>query len=252
MIFYLGSHRPAWLGQTAAPLFVSRRPLADRKRLPVAAGRWVLDSGGFTELAIHGEWKLATSRYAAEVDRYAAEIGGLDWAAPMDWMCEPGMLGRTRLTIRDHQDRTIRNYQELRERCGRLVAPVLQGWTLDDYLRHVDLYGAAGVDLPHAGIIGVGSVCRRGQDQQIQGIVRGIWTRTGYPLHAFGVRSAALRALADVLASADSMAWSSRARRSPPLPGCSHRNCANCLRYAERWHSRTLAALGQTQLEVFA
>jgi len=66
------------------PLFLSRRWLAGRKSLPRARGPWALDSGGFTELSTYGRWTLTPVDYAAEVRRYAGEIGNLAWAAAMD------------------------------------------------------------------------------------------------------------------------------------------------------------------------
>jgi hypothetical protein len=68
------------------PLLVSHRRLAGRRTLPRATGRWALDSGGFTELSIHGRWRFDEHTYVAAVRRYATEIGRLDWAAPMDHM----------------------------------------------------------------------------------------------------------------------------------------------------------------------
>jgi hypothetical protein len=79
------------------------------------------------------------------VNRYADEIGQLDWAAPMDWMCEPWIVEKTGLSVREHQERTVANYLALRDR-GPFI-PVLQGWTLEDYETCVDLYAQAGVDL---------------------------------------------------------------------------------------------------------
>ncbi|WP_422923118.1 DUF7221 family queuine tRNA-ribosyltransferase-like protein [Singulisphaera sp. PoT] len=46
MLFYLGTHETHWLNIARVPLFISRRRLARRKALPVAAERWALDSGG--------------------------------------------------------------------------------------------------------------------------------------------------------------------------------------------------------------
>jgi hypothetical protein len=39
------------------------------------------------------------------------------------------------------------------------------------------------------------------------------------------------------------MAWSFDARHSPPLEGCEHSTCANCLRFALRWRERVLKAI---------
>ena len=125
MKFYLGTHEASWLGWVDVPLFVSHRRLADRRRLPRARCDWALDSGGFTELALHGRWRTAVSEYVQAVARYAADIGRLEWAAPMDWMCEPSMLTATGLSVREHQQRIVANYLELRNR-GPFI-PVLQG-----------------------------------------------------------------------------------------------------------------------------
>jgi hypothetical protein len=247
--FYLGTHCPHWLGLLDIPLFVSRRTLHTRSTFPRALGPWVLDSGGFTELNKSPyRWVLTTAQYAAEVELYAREIGVPEWVAPMDWMCEPSVLAKTRLTVADHHRLTIQNFLDLRQRLGSVVAPVIQGWHLDDYQRHVDAYDQAGVDLSSEPIVAIGSVCRRGQDAQIKAVVRSL-ADLGFSLHAFGVKGTALLDLSDALISADSMAWSFEARHKPPLPGCKHKSCANCLRYALAWRSRIVESLGQLRLE---
>ena len=71
----------------------------------------------------------------AAVRRYRDEIGRLEWAAPIDWMCEPFMLAKTGLAIAVHQAHTVANYLELRSLVPELpFVPVLQGWSRDDYL----------------------------------------------------------------------------------------------------------------------
>lgn len=241
--FFMGTHRAHWLELTDVPLFPSRRILEDRKTLPVARGPWALDSGGFTELNLHGRWTIGAPEYAALVLRLAREVGRLEWAAPMDWMSEPSVRAKTGLTTAEHQRRTLANFLELRELLGPLVIPVLQGWDgPDEYLRHVEAYLAAGVDLEAEPIVGVGSICRRRQDERITAVLRALQPLR---LHAFGVRSRALRHNAAWLASADSLAWSSRARyKGEPMPGCTHRNCANCIHFALDWHRRQVDRLG--------
>src|SRR4051812_4445749 len=87
-VFYLGTHHLSWLEQTDVPLFISRRTLAARKALPRARGHWAIDSGGFTELSMHGRWTIDARDYAELVRRARDEAGGLQWAAIQDWMCE--------------------------------------------------------------------------------------------------------------------------------------------------------------------
>ena len=102
MNFYLGTHKPVWLERTEVPLFVSRRSLFDRATLPRAAGRWALDSGGFTELnEPPHRYTFTVPQYVADVEWFRRDIGNLDWVAPMDWMVLPALAflaARHRLT----------------------------------------------------------------------------------------------------------------------------------------------------------
>jgi hypothetical protein len=245
--FYLGIHVPVWLNRLDVPMFLSRRRLVNYKRLPIATARWALDSGGFTEVH-RGGWGLSASEYAGEVRRYADEIGKLDWAAPQDWMCESTALQATGLTVLDHQERTTANFLDLRQELGTLVIPVLQGWSRDDYLRHVDAYEAAGVALADENRIGVGSICRRYADNDIGAVLGSLQPLR---LHAFGVKGTALAKYYDWMASADSMAWSATARWGQRrLPGCTHKmkNCGECSEWALRWREKTLRSLHQQRL----
>lgn len=240
--FWLGVHHPGWLRESDVPMFVSRNRLCRYRTLPRARGPWALDSGGFTELSRHGRWTLSPAAYVAEARRYAEEVGLLAWAAPQDWMCEPSMLRATGLSVADHQERTTANLLELRALCpsGPFV-PVLQGWTPADYLRHVEAYDRAGVDLMAEPLVGVGTVCRRQDTRDAEVILRSL-AALGLRLHGFGVKLTGLARFSDVLISADSMAWSYTARRQGVrLPGCVHRTCANCRVWAEAWRQEVLA-----------
>jgi hypothetical protein len=220
-------------------LFVSRRQLAPRKSLPRATCDWALDSGGFSELSLYGEWRTDLATFIRQVRRCRDEIGRLQWAAPMDWMCEPVMLARTGLTVSEHQERTTRNYLELRQRAPDLsIIPVLQGWHPDDYLRHAEQYARAGVDLAALPVVGLGTVCRRQHQEEAERIVRSL---SGLSLHGFGFKMTGLARVSDALVSADSLAWSYNARRNPPMPGCRHKNCANCPHWALAWRRRLVA-----------
>lgn len=244
MRFYLGTHQPSWLArELGVPLLVSHRRLADRRTLPRATGRWALDSGGFTELSLHGRWRSDTATYVAAVRRYAEEIGNLDWAAPQDWMCEQSVLGRTGLTVREHQLRTVRNFIRLRELAPELpFVPVLQGWTTADYECCADLYEQAGVHLECEPLVGVGTVCRRQHKAVIERTMR-IFASRNLALHGFGVKLVGLGKYAETLSSSDSMSWSRRGRY---VAGCtpSHRTESNCLRFALSWYRHVQETLG--------
>jgi len=235
--FYLGTHQAGWLGQLDVPLFVSRRRLMGRKRLPAATCDWALDSGGFSELSLYGGWSIGAAAYIAEVRRFRDEIGRMVWAPCQDWMCEPDARKETGLTTREHQRRTTASYLTLRDLAPDLpIIPVLQGWDRDDYLRHADDYEAEGVQLLGLPVVGLGSVCRRQHTEEVARIVTALQPLR---LHGFGVKVKGLERVADLLASSDSLAWSYVARREKiQMPGCTHTTCANCAIYALHWREK--------------
>jgi hypothetical protein len=256
----LGTHQPGWLGKAGVRLFVSDTRLRVYKTLPCAIAPWGCDSGGFTELQKFGRWTIGPREYVARLRRYRGEIGHLAWAAPQDWMCEPivingGQVGPirfagTRLSVAEHQRRTVLNFAQLRDLAPDLpIIPVVQGWEPDDYLRCVDLYARLiGLDLTAFPLVGVGSVCRRQGTEGAGRILRALHTRGVRRLHGFGFKTLGLIAHGHLLTSADSLAWSDVARklRRPALPQCvtagRHKNCANCMPYALHWRRRVLAA----------
>ncbi|ROP37343.1 DUF7221 family queuine tRNA-ribosyltransferase-like protein [Saccharothrix texasensis] len=243
MKFYLGTHQPGWLARDlGVPLLVSHRRLAGRRTLPRATTGWALDSGGFTELSLHGHWRTDATAYAVAVRRYATEIGHLDWAAPQDWMTEPHVLARTGLSLHTHQHRTVTNYLRLRDLAPDLpIIPVLQGQSADDYHRCADLYERHGIDLAALPLVGVGSVCRRQHTADVERIMRSLAARA-LRLHGFGVKLTGLARYADTITSSDSASWSLTGRYTT---GCTptHRSESNCLRFALAWHNRVLQTL---------
>jgi hypothetical protein len=269
--FWLGTHQPGWLGKAGVPLMVCDRRLRVYRRLPRAVAPWALDSGGFTELQQFGRWTVGPAEYADRVRRYRDVIGGLTWAAPQDWMCEPiviagGRAGRLRfagtgLTVAEHQRRTVASVAQLRDLAPDLwFIPVLQGYTTAEYLACADLYTAAGIDLAAESLVGLGSVCRRQATSEAHQIITALYERGIARLHGFGIKILGLHRYGYLLASADSLAWSEDARRrGRPMPGClphrpgcpprcraHHANCANCLRYALHWRAAKVLAAAST------
>lgn len=254
MQFYLGAHLPNWLPTSTVPLFVSHRRLKDRVSMPSAAMPWALDSGGFTELSMFGEWTTSAADYVRAVRRYRDEIGLLQWAAPQDAMCEPWVLERCRNwlggTVEAHQRWSVDNLLELRHRAADLpFVPVLQGWHPDDYLRHVDLYYLAGIELDREPLVGVGSVCRRQASSEIAGLIQ-MLASNNLRLHGFGVKTSGLSVYAKHLVSADSMAWSLAGRHQHPCPQSHRQNCASCWHFAIDWHARIMEVLQGNDIQL--
>lgn len=253
MMFYIGTDQLPWLRTVDVSFMVSRNVFVRHaKRLntpfPEAKAPWVLDSGGFTELQMHGTWRVGARRYAQQVRHIAETVGSLTWAAPQDWMCEPAVIqggtfkGKsfvgTGLTVKEHQRRTVGNYLDLKA-FDISVIPVLQGFTRDDYLECVDMYHNAGINLSDEPVVGLGSVCRRENTVQIAEIV-GMLHELGIRLHGFGCKTGAIRKVGALLQSADSMAWSVSGFYEGP---CTHlkSRCNNHLHWALEWRDRVLA-----------
>lgn len=239
MVFYLGTHELSWLRRTDVPLFVSAVRFRRQRTIPKARGRWALDSGGFSQLQVHGQWTGTDAAYATEVKSWVDQVGSLpDFAAPRDWMCEPHMLVKTNRTIEEHQFFTTLSVINLRAAAPEIPwMPVIQGWKLEDYEAHVEMYREAGIDLTKEPIVGVGSVCRRQGTLEAARIMRRM-AGLGIRVHAFGVKVDGLKLFGDCIGSADSMAWSFVARRrNIRMDGCTHKTCANCMKWAMEWHS---------------
>lgn len=230
MKFYVGLHQPSD-ARHFDRAFISVNRLR-RRRKAVMAGAWIMDSGAFSEISTNGRYRQGAEDYAAEINRWSYEGSGLVAAVAQDYMCEPWIVAKTGLSVVEHQRLTIERYDALRPLVtGVYVMPVLQGYTVSDYLCHLDMYGDR---LAFGAYVGVGSVCKRNvKVGEIESILLAIKRRRpDLRLHGFGLKATSLSSavVRDALESADSMAWSFAARRQG-------RN-ANDWREAARWTSR--------------
>lgn len=213
--FYIGLHQPNHANSfPRACLSINR---IRRRKLPIQCRDVIVDSGAFTELAIHGRYRHSHIHYAEELYRlHHSGVVRISCAVSQDYMCETFMLAKTGKTIAEHQELTIERYGTLMvENLPIYILPVLQGYAPEDYARHLDMYGR---DLVHGAWVGVGSVCKRnGKPDAIVQVLTAIKEkRPDLRLHGFGLKKTSLldsrvRAL---LYSADSMAWSFAARRA--------------------------------------
>ncbi len=155
------------------------------------------------------------SVYAEQIKRWS-ENGNLLAAVAQDFMCEAHMLKITGKTILEHQQMTIERYDALMK-CdvdGVYIVPVLQGYSPQDYVRHIEMHGDR---LKHGAWVGVGSVCKRnGDPRSIEAVLMAIKAvRPDLRLHGFGLKSTALSSwiVRALLYTADSMAWRFAARK---------------------------------------
>lgn len=193
-------------------VFISVNRLRRRKSYFLVKS-WIMDCAGFTELKLYGRYRHSVAEYACEI-RYWKGCGNLIAAVSQDYMCEPFMLRITGLTVLEHQQLTIERYDALiAEDTGVYIIPVLQGYTPEEYVQHVDMYG----DRLTPGMwVGVGSVCKRNADPElVYEVLKAIKKRRpDLRLHGFGLKTTALddRRVRDLLETSDSMAWSYNAR----------------------------------------
>jgi len=211
MIFYLGTHMVNHAKHFNTS-FISVNVL--RKRVSnFVVNDWILDSGAFSELSLYGHYRFPVSEYANQINRWKL-CGNLITAVCQDYMCEPFMLEKTGLTIKEHQQLTIERYDELVNLTDVTIMPVLQGYEPKDYINHLDMYGDR---LTNGLRVGVGSVCKRnGNPNAIVAVLETIKkVRPDLRLHGFGLKTTALRNnyITSLLDSADSMAWSYAARK---------------------------------------
>ena len=238
MNFFLGTHQPGWLARTRVPLFVSYKRLKSYKALPKATSRWALDSGAFSELADYGRWTLAPRKYAEAVQRLQETIGNLQWASIQDWICSPAVLARTRLAIKSHQMRTIESFHTLQRWAPEVRwIPILQGWDVESYIAHLEMYKVSGIELDREELVGVGSLASRQQSDDVPQVLSRLQANR-LRIHGFGLSLAGLKRVSGSLVSADSMVWSFIARRRRlKYDRCrsKHSVCNNCLAYALSW-----------------
>lgn len=218
-LFFTGMHQPADVWAVPAA-FISINRLRRRKSpFPVPAQGWGMDSGAFTTVNKHGGYPDDAVAYALEADEWVRRVPNCRFVVAQDYMCEPFVLKRTGLTVRDHQRLTIERYDTLRAAWSALgnrgvpILPVLQGFAPHEYVEHVRAYGAR---LAPGAWVGVGSVCKRnGTPAAIVAVLSAIKAeRPDLRLHGFGVKTTSLQhaAVRELLYSADSMAWSFAAR----------------------------------------
>jgi len=214
VLFFPGIHQPADAQHFPLACISVNRLRGRRKR--VACPRVLVDSGAFTELDRFGRYRHGVREYADEIARLHAEgVVEIEAAVAQDFMCEPFMLAKTGMAVGDHQRMTIERFDSIMDLAPPVaIMPVLQGFAIEDYLRHLEAYGDR---LKPSAWVGVGSVCKRqGDPRAIVAVLQAIHrARPDLRLHGFGVKTTALLhpGVRELLWSADSMAWSFAARK---------------------------------------
>lgn len=241
---------------------------------------FAMDSAGYTAMkawkakgkqpGMAGVFPWTYAQYVA----FATSCSASWWSQP-DLCCEPEISSspeevdyrvRATATLLEGTLMTLYEWQnQLARSCSAQVVanmlpppvPVLQGWSVDMYLKSLDLLMAVWDRwqpwLAAPALIGVGSVCRRPIEHPVHGLGAILGALKGNlpkesRLHLFGVKGDSLNALRglDWIASADSMAYDFGARVKAHRAGYSN-TIEHRAGEMDRWlHSMLHSAIKQS------
>ena len=160
---------------------------------------FMLDSGAYSVVLKYGRYLWEPKDYLDSIEKWQPDVA---WT--MDYPCEPSARKMGGYDVLAAQEMTNENTRKM---IDYGVSSVVQGWEIRDYLINLDKIKDDGLMTER---LGIGSVCRRGQTDQIVNIIRAIhrnvprWVK----LHGFGIKTSILKTEARyLLYSADSTAW---------------------------------------------
>ena len=172
------------------------------RKSPIKVGRWMMDSGAFTQITKYGNFVMSPADYVRLAVRFQ-DCGDLACIVTQDYMCEPHVIRMLKdrgkeASVRIHQRKTVERYIEIMDEAVKQnlkvsVMPVLQGWEVEDYVDHLIMYAKMLSDLkyqrcglwknpfldkpcwhPYKGTllnakqwIGIGSTCKRNRNPEI-------------------------------------------------------------------------------------
>jgi hypothetical protein len=168
-----------------------------------------LDSGGYLMLMRYGHYPFSVVNYANLVARLRPH-----YYATMDFACEPDLVDAKKTilkTVKERIEATVENALKLSEWENQLpgqMVPVIQGYSLDEYLFCLDLYNQAGLIRDY---MAIGSMCRRISKDQLAILIPSIYhyaQKLGVSrLHFFGLKlSSDLEPYREFIYSRDSAA----------------------------------------------
>ena len=167
------------------------------------AGRYVLDSGGYTAMdEFGGDFPWTVEDYHLWADQMYS-LQPFEWTAVMDLACEEDFDAD--LSVEARIERTVDNtIRHLNLDPAYPVLPVLQGRTVEQWIDCYDRLRDHGIDPEY---VGVGTLCRQTSGPAIADIISALRARTDIEaFHGFGVKSTAFKHGA-VFETADSNAW---------------------------------------------
>lgn len=188
-----------------------------KPRLPEHVTERAADSGGFVATFKWGDYRYSPAQYVEWLQSWQPQ-----WAATMDYCCEPEVIGTSGL-VRERQQRTTDmawHFWTQYKSHNWAWVPTVQGWDISDYTQHAEelrplieemsAYYRSGPQ--HSAFrVGIGTLCRRASSQMIREVALTVANiLPDIPLHLWGIKLATLQssiALPAQVVSVDSAAW---------------------------------------------
>ena len=205
------------------------------RKAPIRAGRWMMDSGAFSQVTKYGDFIMSPEEYVRIAVRFQ-DCGDLACIVTQDYMCEPDVIKMLQdmgkeASVRIHQRKTVERYLACADEAHKQglkvpVMPVLQGWEVEDYIQHWWMYSRAVNSRIHqegrldpwmggptgwGAWLGIGSTCKRNKNPEVVSQIL-----DSLPIdydttkvHLFGYKTTGLKSdrIKDRIYSADSFAY---------------------------------------------
>jgi hypothetical protein len=243
-----------------------------QRKYPLSVSRWMMDSGAFSQITTYGDFIMSPEEYVL-VAKYFELCGDLQCIVTQDYMCEPDVIRQLqdkgiRASVRIHQRKTVERYMQILKAADKYdlrvpVMPVLQGWEVEDYKEHMQMYDTAlltrfetkyerkfGSLIRDGDVwLGIGSTCKRNKNPEVVAEILDTleWNfRMNKPkIHLFGFKQTGLKnsRIKDRIYSADSFAYDF-SDRMDGLP----RKSKNRIESAIRFHDKVVHNDVQLQL----
>ena len=178
-----------------------------RTIIPDSVEQVILDSGGYSFFSSYPDYPFSIEDYVGLVN-LIKDQSGITRVVTLDYPCEPD-INRSRVSTNEERiQKTVSNAVECFQYDETIPwLPVIQGYTIDEYLYCVDLYKEVGITSDYWAI---GSICsRKGFPHKIRRIITTIADIVPHKIHAFGLSLTYLYdpQIFNNIYSSDSAAW---------------------------------------------
>ena len=193
----------------ARPRYKMRAP-----RLPDHITDLAADCGGYVATVRWGEYRYSPAEYVAWLESWKVKPV---WAATMDFCCEQD-IATDKAEVMLRQDKTTDMaylfWEEYRD-CPWAWVPTIQGWNVDDYVRHANELKPLVYEMKDhytdGWRVGIGTLCQRADGRMIRDVVMAVTSvLPDVPIHLWGVKLGAFQGeegLPEQVCSMDSAAW---------------------------------------------